>query len=325
MKDATLSRHTVCNAALLAGLLAGFLALGGCGDKPAAGGPAGQWVARVNDREITVHQVNAELSAGLTGAGAAAAALPAEAAQRRAVESLVDRRLLVDAALEAKQDREPETMQAIELAREQIIAQSYLRKTMGQPPKPTPAEVGAYFDANPDLFAKRKQYEMRQIAVDTAVFDTVLKGAVDGARSLEDVEAAFAARDVKFATERAMRTGADMPPAMRAKLDTLVGGKPFVIRTNAKVLVATLSHVGEAPVSLAEATPQIEQRLLAMRVRDAAMTEVARLRKQARIEYKDGYGPVQVNPANPAGPANTVVGDAADALSSVDRAAPGLR
>nr|WP_314544164.1 EpsD family peptidyl-prolyl cis-trans isomerase [uncultured Massilia sp.] len=307
----------------MAALLAGLLALGGCGDKSAAGGPAGQWVARVNDREITVHQVNAELN----GAGAGAA-LPAEAAQRRAVESLVDRRLLVDAALEAKQDREPETMQAIELAREQIIAQSYLRKTMGQPPRPTPGEVGAYFDANPDLFAKRKQYEMRQIAVDTAVFDTVLKGAVDGARSLEDVEAAFAARDVRFATERAMRTGADMPPAMRAKLDTLVGGKPFVIRTNAKVLVATLSYVGEAPVSLAEATPQIEQRLLATRVRDAAMTEVARLRKQARIEYKDGYGPVQANPANPAnpaGPANTVVGDAADALSSVDRAAPGLR
>lgn len=279
MNETSLPHRFLSPAALAACLLA----LAACGDKSTASGRNGQWVAKVDDREITVHQVNAELN-GVTGASP-------EASQRRAVATLVDRRLLVDAAIAAKQDRDPETMQAIELAKDQIIAQAYLRKTMGTPDKPTADEVSAYFKANPALFAQRRQYEMRQLALDPALFDTTLQGIVEGARSLDEIASAFAARNVVFAQERVMRTSAELPAPMRAQLDSLAGGRPFVLKTPASTIVATLTQVGDIPLGLQEATPQIEQALAMAHARELATEEVARLRQGARIEYKDGYGP----------------------------------
>lgn len=311
MKHQLFTGHPAHVTVVLTSMLVAIsLILSACSDKSVA--PAGQWVAKVNDHEITVHQVNAELS----NAGPAATGLPADVVQRRMVDAIVERQLLVDAAAREKLDRAPEVTQAIEQARQQIIAQAYVRKTLGVNLAPSPGDISDYYDKNPDLFAKRKQLEMRQLSVDNAAVDDHMARIVDAARTLDDVEAAFTANHVKFVKGRLLRTGSDFPPPMRANMDKLLSGKPFVLRTGAGVTVATMSVSGEAPVSLQEATPEIAQYLVNARGRDATHAELTRLRKEAQIEYKSGYGPAIV-------PAEKSVSNALSA--PVDRAAAGLR
>lgn len=287
--------------------LASLLALAACGQKSDAPAPTGQWVAKVNEREITVHQVNAEMN------GLNAGALPAAAAQRRVVDSLVERRLLVDAAAKTGAERTPEVLLAIEKAKEQIIAQHYLRQTVGAPKKPSAAEVSEYFKQHPALFAERKQYDMRQLVVETAQFTDEVKRKVDTAATLDEVEAALSAANIKFAKGRTLRTSAEMPAPMLGKLEALSSGKPFVVRAPANVVIATMSFVKDVPVTQQEATPQIEQYLANASAQKAASAEIARLRKEAKLEYKPGYGP---DTATAAAGANT---------AAVDRAAVGLR
>lgn len=287
-------------------LLGSVLILAACGEKTSSSTHTGQWVAKINNQEITVHQVNVELS----NAGPAVAGIPPDVAQRRMLETILERQLLVDAAVKNKQDREPEVMQAIEQAKQQIIAQAYLRKTLGSRVTPSQADINDYYNKNPDLFAKRKQFEMRQLTIDSSVLNDDLTKAIDNAKSIEDVEAAFDGKNVKFLKNRIVRTTTDLPPQMRESMDKLLGGKPFVIRTGPTVIVATISVIGEAPLTLPEASPQIAQYLATTREREAAAAEIARLRKEAHIEYKTGYGPATAR---------------TETSSAVDHAATGLR
>src|SRR5438105_6093677 len=96
------------HALLLAGLVVGLAALGGCG----RGGEtkaASQVAAKVNSEEITVHQVNNVL--------ARAQNVPPEQAaraKREIVDRLIDQSLAKQQALEKKLDRSPNVVQALE-------------------------------------------------------------------------------------------------------------------------------------------------------------------------------------------------------------------
>src|SRR5688572_21810808 len=97
-------------------LLLMVLVPAGC-ERAAADRPATQLVAKVNGTEISVHQLR------VGGAGTN----PASAAQ--ALEKVIDRELLVQKALAAKLDRDPQVQQSIENARRQLLAQAYLERT----------------------------------------------------------------------------------------------------------------------------------------------------------------------------------------------------
>src|SRR5689334_8138215 len=82
-----------------------------------------QVVATVDDREITVSQLNQAL------AGVNPDALT-PALTRQAIDSLVSEELLVRDALQNRLDRDPATVAAIERARRQILAQAYAERVL---------------------------------------------------------------------------------------------------------------------------------------------------------------------------------------------------
>ena len=118
-----------------------------------------QSLVSVNGDEVTVHQVNSELQR--------LNIQPAqqEAAGRRIVQGLVDRQILVQAALKENLDRKPMVMQAIENAKAQILAEVYLQSRFSSLVKPTSAEITDYRAQHSALFANRKIY-----ITDQAVF-----------------------------------------------------------------------------------------------------------------------------------------------------------
>src|SRR5690606_30285104 len=133
----------------------------GCGDKSKPEAKASQAAARVNDDEITVHQINQllERQQGLKPE-------QMDAASRQALEGLIDQQLAVAKAEEQKLDRDPQVVQLLDSMRRNLLARTYLEKTAAAGAgTPTAEEVRKYYDEKPALFAERKVYALQEFTV----------------------------------------------------------------------------------------------------------------------------------------------------------------
>ena len=294
-------------------------ALSGCGQKASK---SGQALVSIDGEEITASQLNEELQR------AAVPSAQQPAASKQLLASLVDRQLLLNAAIKDKTDRDPKVVQAIERAKATIIAQSYLQKRVGAPAKPSKAEVQEYFDKHPELFTGRKQLEMRQLIVPTSAVSDELKKAMDSAKTLDDVALWMDQRQIAYSRNEVVRSNADLPAELATKLLALPKGQLFVIREGERSVLVVIVGTRDVPVDLAMATPQIEQYLANTRAKDAAAAELARLRAAAKIEYLNkAAGEAAAQPAAPAPAAPAPAAPAAGAKQdgAIERGLAGMK
>jgi peptidyl-prolyl cis-trans isomerase C len=244
-----------------------------CGGKEK---PAGQSIAKVNDKEITVHQLNEELQR---------IGNQQNFSSKQVLDALVDRQLLVNKAQDDKIDRDPAVMRAIERAKEQILAQAYLQKKIGSPVKPSKAEVDDFFQKNPDLFAQRKQFELNELIVDAERLTPELNAVLGKSKSLDEVAVWLEEKKTPFERVQVTRTSTDLPSDMVKALKNMAKGQLFTVKEGARSVLIALHDVKEAPVSASSAAPQIEQYLVNKKNKESGEAEIARLRSAAKIEY----------------------------------------
>ncbi|QBE67104.1 peptidyl-prolyl cis-trans isomerase, EpsD family [Pseudoduganella lutea] len=290
--------------------------LAACGDK--AEKKPGQAMVNVNGQEITVLQLNEELSR------ANVPAAQQETARKRVLEALIDRQLLEAEALKEKLDRDPKVMQTIERAKSTIVAQAYLQKRIGTPTRPSKTEVEQYFNQNPQFFANRKLFDMRQLVLPTSALTDELKGVIDSSKSMDVVAAWLDEHKVKYGRGQLARSSQELPPELTSKLSTMPKGQLFIIREGERSLLMTVNDIKDAPVSIEQATPQIEQFLVNKKNKEAAEAEVKRLRATAKIEYLNKADAPAGN--KPSDPAAAVTGNAAAPAQDVnERGVAGLK
>jgi len=153
------------------------IGLSACGSKEKK---AGQALVRVNGEEITVLQINDELSRAGVQPG------QQEAATKQLIESMIDRQLILAEAMRNKIDRTPDVIKAIERTKAQIIAQAYLQSITSKISKPSKVEIDDYFQKHPEYFSQRKQLDIKQLVIATKDFNDKLKLVVDSAKSLDN-------------------------------------------------------------------------------------------------------------------------------------------
>jgi EpsD family peptidyl-prolyl cis-trans isomerase len=264
---------------LCAALILVAATLSACGDKAAKEKKPGQALASVNGEEVTVLQLNEELQrAGVTAA-------QQDTASKQLLQVLIDRQLLQEAAAKENLDRDPKVMQAIERAKSLIVAQAYLQKKIGNPVKPTSAEVEDYFNKHPEFFSNRKQFSMSEIVIGANDLTPEVRTAADSAKSLEEIAVWLDAHKVKYGRTQITRSTADVPPQLSAKLLGMPKGQLFVVKEGPRAMFITVNEVKDAPVTLAVASPQIEQFLTNKKNKEMASAELQRLRSTAKIEY----------------------------------------
>jgi len=239
-------------------------ALAGC-ERASAFKPGTQvLVAKVNGTEISSRE----------GAGA------------QALEKIIDRELLVQKALAAGLDRDPLIAQSIDQARRQLLAQAWLERTAAAASRSTPEEVRAFYAANPALFAERRIYRLRELAVSAAPeLVEVLRAEAARAGDLEEVAAWLRSRDARFTAFNATQPAEQLPLSQLPELARMKEGQIAVFSTPLGASVVQLLHVAEAPLSEQQAAPVIEQFLAARKRMELAAAEVRKLRDGARIEY----------------------------------------
>src|SRR5687767_5409394 len=255
-----------------------FLAPAGC-ERAAADRPGAQLAAKVNGTEISVHQ----LRNGAGGAGN-----PASVAQ--ALEKVIDRELLVQKALAAKLDRDPQVLQSIDNARRQLLAQAYIERSISVAASAaagsTRDEVRAFYAENPALFAERRIYRLRELAVSApAEMVDVLRAEAGKARELDEVAAWLRSRNAKFSADALTQPAEQLPLSYLPQLARMKPGEIAVFATPLGASVVQLVHAEDAPLSEQQAAPLIEHFLAGRKRLETAAAEVKRLREVATIEY----------------------------------------
>ena len=140
-----------------AAAMASLLVLAGCSSDAE---PTGQVVATVDGVEITQTELNAELG-GMKGRNAA----EQDALQRAALQNIINRTLLTQAATEQKLEQTPDGVLTKRRA-EQMALISLLEKSVtAKTPEVSTEEATEFVSENPLLFDQRRIFLVEQIAV----------------------------------------------------------------------------------------------------------------------------------------------------------------
>lgn len=263
--------HRVAGYRKLA-LLMVVLALSACDNKQKT---ASQSIVRINGDEITVHQLNSELER---------LNMP-NVSKKDVLDGLIARQLLIDRAEKEKIDRDPRVMQAIQRAKEQIIAQAYLQTRMANLPKPTETEINDFYRKNPQLFAQRKQFDTRELNIETRDLTPELAAKMNSAHSLEEMQNWLQAHQVKFTAVDATRNSADLPIEVTNAIDKMAPGSLFTVKQGANTQLIELQEIRNMPLTLGAARPKIVEFLTLQKSKEATDSEISRLRADAKIEY----------------------------------------
>lgn len=260
-----------------------LVTLSACGDKSDTGGKSEtetQVVAKVNGDEITVHQLNFELSAMGQAAGPGA-----EQRMRQVGEQIVNQQLLMQKAVETKLDRDPRIMQALERARRQVLAQAYLDKTVGNVTPPSKSEADAYYSQHPELFSKRRIYQLREIVMDKSIPFAELQAKVSSVKSPDELGQWLQAKKVEAKVANIVRPAEQLPFDMLAKVSQMQNGEIAAFESPSNNVLLFLAGSQEQPISQEQAAPIIERFLVNKKRKDLAEAEVKRLRETAKIEW----------------------------------------
>jgi EpsD family peptidyl-prolyl cis-trans isomerase len=247
---------------LLAMVLLAALAAG-C-ERASAFKPGSQVIAKVNGIEISAR----------------------EAAGAQALEKIIDRELLVQKALAAGLDRDPQVVQSIDHARRQLLAQAYLEGAAAAASKSTPEEIRAFYAGNPALFGERRIYRLRELAVSApAELIDVLRAEAARAGDLDEVAGWLRLRNARFSALNVTQPAEQLPLSQLPQLARMKEGEIAVFASPLGASVVQLVQAEDAPLSEQQAAPVIEQFLAARKRMKLADAEVRKLRDGARIEY----------------------------------------
>lgn len=241
-----------------------------------------QSIVRVNEDEITVHQVNFQMQRMQVNES------NKDAIAKHVISGLVDRQLLVQEALKAELDRNPQVMQALEENRMQVLAKAYLENKVANVVKPTDGEVSEYRTKHPELFEHRKLYAIEEL---TFTLDPSLNAELDQlsdtAKTLEEVTAWLDAKQIKYGRNKAARAAESIPPGLVSKMSQLNNGELLFVHGPNGYSVARLLETKSQPIGIAESKPIIQRILLNEKQKVLASTEMERLRKASKIVYLD--------------------------------------
>jgi EpsD family peptidyl-prolyl cis-trans isomerase len=268
---------------LLPLMLSAIVTVSGCGDKKKETAEKGgsQVAAKVNDTELTVHQVNLAMQR-----------IPnldknrAKEASLQIIRSLVDQEVIVQQAVKDKLDRDPTVMQTIDAARNQILAQAYMERKLGTPVEPTAAEVTAYYNQHPEFFSQRKVYRLQEIAIQAPKDKhEAIRAQLAASKTLNEFGEWLKAQNYPVKASQGVKASEQLPPQLLPKLQSMPDGQAIVVTTPEGLLVLVLAGSQAQPVTEAQAKPAIEKLLQNQKRQEAAKHELDTLKAAAKIKY----------------------------------------
>lgn len=274
---------------LVSTLMIVLLAVGmsACGKKDHEQGDKTQTqvVAKVNGDEISIHQLNQQMSR--------IGQVPedqAKAVSRQVLDRLVDQQLLMQQALKAKLDRDPKVLQTLEAARSEILTQAYMEQQLAAAKKPTDQEISEFYTKHPELFEKRRLYRLQELAVAVGRDKlSEIEAGVKAAKDLNSIGEWLKSKGYQFSASGNVRAAEQLPLELLPRLQQMKDGEIVLIPTERSINIVMLAASQEQPVDQAKAKPMIEQYFVNQAKSDIAKKSLEKLRNEAKIEYVGAF------------------------------------
>jgi EpsD family peptidyl-prolyl cis-trans isomerase len=269
------------NLALLAAIAlaapAPASALTGQAPKLAAGGKT-QVVAKAAGREITLSELRAEMSRlGLSPSN--------PGAEKAALENILNRALLAEAARKAEMHRRPEAMARLRVAEEQALAEMYLAYA-AQPPEPTRSDIDDYIRLNPSLFVDRRVYEFTVLTLPTRNFDErTLTPLFDSESDFSRLAQRLDSVGVAYSLAGAVQSSAAFPKPIREQLARYGVSDNIVVKGESDTQIMKILKASNDS-SRAEDWPALARRLLLdEETSKRAEAVMQRLKREGSVAY----------------------------------------
>lgn len=284
-------------SSIYAGLAVFSLALmHGCGGKPDTEklAPA----ALVNGQVVAAAQIEKEM--------AKLGQVPPDQSQtvaNRILKNVLDQELLAQQAVQAKLNDKPEIEMKIAAARRQILAEAQIEAMAKDMAAPGEAEIKAYFDAHPELFANRKVYKLQELYANTTP-DKVeqARELAKQVRNPRELAAALAAKGIQVGGRELVKAAEELPADVLKRLAGMKPGQSISVVKGDKLDVIFLAGAEDRPVPLEKASTMIARYLLNSGKRELVAGEIEKLRGKAKIEYTPPYAALADKAANEAKP-----------------------
>lgn len=290
---------------LLAGLA---LALAACADKQPL--PDGQVVATIDGKDITIHELNAEVALLR-----ASESTPRKLVEQVALARVIERKMLTNEARKRKLDASPQFLLARSRAEEGLMVQALQADIQSKVPAPTREAAQKFIEDNPQVFADRKLFTVDQIQfLQPETFDTL---PLKEARTMSDVEAILLQANIEFRRAPQQIDTLVVNPRLTdeiIKLTSVASPEPFmfidqpanaigpVVFINNVTAIKSQPFIGERAINYALAVlrqQEIQKRL-------ASELEAWKEAYKPKIVYAKGYGapdPKLIDQANSPKPA----------------------
>jgi EpsD family peptidyl-prolyl cis-trans isomerase len=276
------------------------LALSACTKKA-----EGQVVAVVNGEEITLSELNAEISE---------LNLPASAdknlVRSRVLQRMVERRLLVQAAKEGGLDRDPQYLTQERRMQEQLLVSMYGKKAMDTIKVPDTAAIDRYIADHPNLFADRKRFKLDQLQIDVPSDPKRLK-ELESAHSLADVMTRLTGMGISFQRGAGALDSATIAPDVLKRLQALPPGEPFIVPNNGKLVINAITLVEPIAVPTEQARPLAVQAMRNEELNKIGLQRLNEAKAKAKVEYQPGFEVKPDAAGKPALPGAPALGNAA--------------
>lgn len=277
------------------------VSLAACGN---GGQPKGQVVAKVGKEEVTV----LDLQSALTGFQAPNAAAR-KAAEQQALNAIVQRKILAQAARKQKLDKTPEFARQQQQLTETLVVRDWQERLVKSVPTPNSDEVQQFIAQHPDLYGARKIF-----AVDVVRFvapnDPALAKALQPLNSLDQVRTALAERKIPFGNGATQIDAFAVDPRLVDQLLKLKADDIFMLpQANNQVIVGHVTGARVEPVANDAATRHATEYLRRTRVQETVQRQFGSVVAQGMkgVTYAKGYGPpaapAKAAPAKAAAPA----------------------
>ncbi|WP_168157426.1 SurA N-terminal domain-containing protein [Erythrobacter sp. QSSC1-22B] len=279
-------------------LLACLTVLAAC-DKEATG----QVAAVVNGEEITLQEINTELEAMSVPEGADKTMI-----QKAALQRIIDRRLLAQAAREEGLDQTPEFVTRSRQMEEGLLVQILGRNASRSADVPDQAEISAYIEENPALFADRTVYTIDRIQFPMPADPEQLKAFEDD-ETMEAVVAQLRELGIEFTREPGRLDSAQVGQEAMNAIVALPRTEPFIFPEGGMVTAAVITGEARQPTSGDQAQAAAVQVLQNQGLMTVLQRRLKAARDQAEIEYQDDFRP-PASPGSASGNAATAEGRA---------------
>lgn len=239
-----------------------------------------QVAAKVNGTDVTMRQLNYELS--LLGS------IPPQNSDKvteKTLDNLIKQQVVAQKAIAEKIDHDPEVVQALDRAKRQVLVQAYIKKVAGRDATPpTKQEVSDYYNQHPELFSKRRIYQIREILLDKTLPIAEIQARMKDSMSLETLVRWLESKNVKMQSGVVVKPAEQLPFEVLSRLAQMQQGQVMAVETPVNISLSVLMDVRDQPLTEAQAVPAIERFLVTQKREKLAEAEIKRLHGEAKIE-----------------------------------------